>query len=200
MTIRKHLGRDKIQYIMEPKVDGVSISVHYRHGKLALGVTRGDGTEGDDITTNLKTVRAIPLEFVSKNCLKKGAACLLLEVRGEAYMAIKDFEALNRKLAAAGEKPFPTPATPPPARSNNSTHGSSRSAPFAPCFTPPARWTASSSKNIPKCSKPSPIRPAHAKTLVGLRWHRGGFKIYREKVVAHYDEDKDLRRQVAVRD
>ncbi len=56
-TIRKHLGRDKIQYIMEPKVDGVSISVHYRHGKLALGVTRGDGTEGDDITANLKTVR-----------------------------------------------------------------------------------------------------------------------------------------------
>ena len=49
-TIRKHLGRDKIQYIIEPKVDGVSISVHYRHGKLALGVTRGDGTEGDDIT------------------------------------------------------------------------------------------------------------------------------------------------------
>ena len=62
-TIRKHLGRDKIQYIIEPKVDGVSISVHYRHGKLALGVTRGDGTEGDDITANLKTVRGIPLEL-----------------------------------------------------------------------------------------------------------------------------------------
>ena len=44
-------------------MDGVSISVHYRHGKLALGVTRGDGTEGDDITTNLKTVRGIPLSL-----------------------------------------------------------------------------------------------------------------------------------------
>ncbi|HAO81090.1 MAG TPA: hypothetical protein DCQ92_19405, partial [Verrucomicrobia subdivision 3 bacterium] len=66
-TIRKHLGRDKIQYIIEPKVDGVSISVHYRDGKLALGVTRGDGTEGDDITTNLKTVRGIPLELNLKN-------------------------------------------------------------------------------------------------------------------------------------
>ena len=64
-TIRKHLGRDKIQYILEPKVDGVSIGVHYRHGKLALGVTRGDGTEGDDITANLKTVRGIPLELSS---------------------------------------------------------------------------------------------------------------------------------------
>ena len=62
-TIRKHLGRDKIQYIIEPKVDGVSISVHYRDGKFALGVTRGDGTEGDDITANLKTVRGIPLEL-----------------------------------------------------------------------------------------------------------------------------------------
>src|SRR6185436_15100787 len=62
-TIRKHLGRDKVQYIIEPKVDGVSVSVHYRHGKLALGVTRGDGTEGDDITTNLKTVRGIPWEL-----------------------------------------------------------------------------------------------------------------------------------------
>ena len=64
-TIRKHLGRDNIEYVIEPKVDGVSISVHYRHGKLALGVTRGDGTEGDDITANLKTVRAIPLELAS---------------------------------------------------------------------------------------------------------------------------------------
>ena len=64
-TIRKQLGRDKIQYIIEPKVDGVSISVHYRDGKLALGVTRGDGTEGDDITTNLKTLRSIPLELSS---------------------------------------------------------------------------------------------------------------------------------------
>ena len=62
-TIRKHLGRDKVQYVLEPKVDGVSIGVHYRNGKLSLGVTRGDGTEGDDITANLKTVRSIPLEL-----------------------------------------------------------------------------------------------------------------------------------------
>ncbi len=100
-TIRKHLGRDHVEYVMEPKVDGVSISVHYHHGKLALGVTRGDGTEGDDITTNLKTVRAIPLELKMKN------PPALLEVRGEAYMAIKEFEAINARLAAAGEKPFP---------------------------------------------------------------------------------------------
>src|SRR5450432_2691456 len=66
-TIRKHLGHNKIQYVIEPKVDGVSISLHYRRGKRTLGVTRGDGTEGDDITTNLKTVRGIPLELNIKN-------------------------------------------------------------------------------------------------------------------------------------
>ena len=66
-TIRKQLGRDHVEYVIEPKVDGVSISVHYRKGKLALGVTRGDGVFGDDITVNLRTVRAIPLELNLKN-------------------------------------------------------------------------------------------------------------------------------------
>src|SRR4051812_16124915 len=78
-TIRKQLGRNQVQYVMEPKVDGVSISLHYRDGKLALGVTRGDGTAGDDITTNLKTLRTIPRELHLKN------PPALLEVRGEAY-------------------------------------------------------------------------------------------------------------------
>jgi len=110
MTIRRHLGRDKIQYIIEPKVDGVSVSVHYRHGKLALGVTRGDGMEGDDITTNLKTVRGIPLELQcsagvspaasKRNNDRRDACATLLEVRGEAYISIKDFDALNAKFAA----------------------------------------------------------------------------------------------------
>jgi DNA ligase (NAD+) len=99
--IRKHLGRERVEYVMEPKVDGVSIGVHYRHGKLALGVTRGDGQTGDDVTANLRTVRAIPLELNLKN------PPALLEVRGEAYIATEDFDKLNRKFAAAGEKAFP---------------------------------------------------------------------------------------------
>ena len=125
-TIRKHLGRDKVQYIIEPKVDGVSLSVHYRDGKFDLGVTRGDGTEGDDITTNLKTVRGIPLSLETSHrgteaqrkqtvSAKSDSATLwlggkmpaLLEVRGEAYISIKDFDALNAKFAAEGEKAFP---------------------------------------------------------------------------------------------
>ncbi len=100
-TIKKYLGTDRVEYVLEPKVDGVSIGVHYRDGKFALGVTRGDGQYGDDITVNLRTVRAIPLELNLKN------PPALLEVRGEAYMSTKDFEVLNRNLEAAGEKSFP---------------------------------------------------------------------------------------------
>ena len=100
-TIRKHLGTDRVEYVLEPKVDGVSIGVQYRDGKLALAVTRGDGQNGDDITANIRTVRAIPLE------LKLKSPPPLLEVRGEAYMANKDFDALNAKLESSGEKSFP---------------------------------------------------------------------------------------------
>jgi DNA ligase (NAD+) len=100
-TIRKQLGESQIDYVLEPKVDGVSISLHYRHGKLALGVTRGDGREGDDITANLRQIPGIPHE------LKLNPAPALLEVRGEAYISQKDFAAINAKLAAAGEDPFP---------------------------------------------------------------------------------------------
>lgn len=99
--IRKQLGGAEVPLIMEPKVDGVSISLHYHHGKLALGVTRGDGKFGDDITTNLRTLRSIPLE------LNMADPPELLEVRGEAYIAIKDFDAMNKAMVAEGEKPFP---------------------------------------------------------------------------------------------
>ena len=100
-SIGKQLGRAEVEYLVEPKVDGVSLSVHYRDGKLERAVTRGDGSYGDDITANIRTVRAIPLELRTKN------PPALLEVRGEAYMANKDFDALNAKLAAAGEKTLP---------------------------------------------------------------------------------------------
>ncbi len=100
-TIRKLLGRDRVEYVMEPKVDGVSIGVHYRDGLLAQGVTRGDGRFGDDITGNLRTVRAIPLRLSMKNPPP------LFEVRGEAYISTEDFEKLNAGMEAAGEKVFP---------------------------------------------------------------------------------------------
>jgi len=100
-TIRENLGLSKVEYTLEPKVDGVSIGVHYRYGKLTMGVTRGDGAEGDDITANLMTIRGIPQILNLEN------PPALLEVRGEAYIPLVEFDALNARLDAAGEKPFP---------------------------------------------------------------------------------------------
>jgi DNA ligase (NAD+) len=190
-TTRKHLGRDKIQYVMEPKVDGVSISVHYRHGKLALGVTRGDGTEGDDITTNLKTVRAIPLELNLKN------PPALLEVRGEAYMPVKEFDAINKKLEAAGEKPFPN--------ARNATAGTLKQLDPKLVAQRPIRavFYATGAVDGIQFKKHSEMLEALAQfglPTQKLWWVCDGIeevlKIYRENVVAHYDEDKDLRRQL----
>src|SRR5205809_1216091 len=190
-TIRKHLGRDKIQYVMEPKVDGVSISVHYRHGKLALGVTRGDGAEGDDITANLKTVRSIPLELKTKNRLA------LIEVRGEAYMATKDFEAINAKLAAAGEKPFPN--------ARNAAAGTLKQLDPRLVAQRPIRavFYATGACDGIEFRKHSEMLEALGRfglPTQKLWWVCDGIdevlKIYGGKVVAHYDEDRDLRRQV----
>jgi DNA ligase (NAD+) len=190
-TIRKHLGRDRIEYIMEPKVDGVSISVHYRRGKLALGVTRGDGTEGDDITTNLKTVRGIPLELNLKN------PPALLEVRGEAYMATDEFEAVNAKLAAAGEKPFPN--------ARNATAGTLKQLDPRLVAQRPIRavFYATGAIDGIEFKKHSEMLETLARfglPTQKLWWVCDGIeevlKIYADKVVAHYDEDRDLRRQL----
>ncbi|HZL79460.1 MAG TPA: NAD-dependent DNA ligase LigA, partial [Candidatus Limnocylindrales bacterium] len=190
-TIRKHLGRDKIQYIIEPKVDGVSISVHYRHGKLALGVTRGDGTAGDDITTNLKTIRGIPLELNLKN------PPALLEVRGEAYMANKEFDALNAKFAAAGEKSFPN--------ARNATAGTLKQLDPRLVAKRPIRavFYGTGACDGIEFRKHSEMLEALARfglPTQKLWWVCDGIeevlKIYADKVVAHYDEDRDLRRQL----
>jgi DNA ligase (NAD+) len=100
-TIRELLAKDSVDYVMEPKIDGVSISVHYRRGKLELGATRGDGQYGDDITANIKAIKAIPMTLDMKEPPE------LLEVRGEAYMPLTAFEALNKKLQADGMETFP---------------------------------------------------------------------------------------------
>lgn len=92
------------EYIVEPKIDGVSISVHYVDGLLTLGVTRGDGEEGDDITANLRTIPDIPLRLAFE-----GTPPHLLEIRGEAYMIEADRIAMNESLRERGEKTFANP-------------------------------------------------------------------------------------------
>lgn len=105
--VRKLLACDKVAYVLEPKVDGVSISVRYEQGVFTVGATRGDGTTGDAITANLKTIRCIPLRLHPLESTLPLPR--IFEVRGEAYMPPREFEKLNQRRAAAGEERFANP-------------------------------------------------------------------------------------------
>jgi len=102
--IRRILGARPFSYIVEPKIDGVAISLRYHNGLLVVGSTRGDGRVGDDITANLRTIRTIPLRLQWK-----GTPPPVLEVRGEVYMTKDAFARLNEERLAAGEVPFANP-------------------------------------------------------------------------------------------
>ena len=93
----------EIDYACEPKLDGVAVSLLYRDGLLVRGATRGDGTVGEDITVNVRTINSIPLKLVGDNIPS------LLEVRGEIYLPRAGFESINAKAIAAGEKTFVNP-------------------------------------------------------------------------------------------
>ena len=99
--LEKHLPSEEIELIIEPKVDGVAISLLYERGRLQYAATRGDGRTGDDVTQNILTIRGIPRE------LKSGPD--LLEVRGEVYMTREGFKKLNEERAAAGLPEFANP-------------------------------------------------------------------------------------------
>ena len=104
--MRNHLAREGIseprfQFVVEPKIDGLAISLVYRDGVLERGATRGNGEIGEDVTHNLRTIGAIPLRIHD--------APALVEVRGEIYMSLRDFTALNERRAEAGESTFMNP-------------------------------------------------------------------------------------------
>ncbi len=101
---------EKAQFVVEPKIDGLSVVLHYRDGFFTQGATRGDGEVGEDITSNLKTIRAIPLKIPVAELEVTGYKLpRYLVLRGEAFIPIKDFETLNRKLEEAGEKTYLNP-------------------------------------------------------------------------------------------
>ena len=101
--VRDGLDGGKPEYVIEPKFDGLAISLLYRDGVLVQAATRGDGTTGEDVTQNVKTVANIPLRLHGENTPE------LIEVRGEVLMLKADFAALNKRQAENGQKPFANP-------------------------------------------------------------------------------------------
>jgi len=99
--VKKGLGVDEVEYEAELKIDGVSIDLLYENGALARAATRGDGVRGDDVTVNVRTVRALPLKITTK--LKR------VEVRGEIYISAGDFKILNDQLEEAGQPVLANP-------------------------------------------------------------------------------------------
>lgn len=99
--IRKDLPSEDLQYVAELKIDGVALSLTYENGLLVRGVTRGDGVQGEDITTNVKTIQSIPIRLHEPidHC----------EIRGEVYLNHKTFDALNEQREQEGENPFANP-------------------------------------------------------------------------------------------
>ncbi len=106
---------ERASFVVEPKIDGLSVVLHYRNGLFVQGATRGDGEIGEDITANLRTVNAIPLKIpVASNPSPTGGGAGVrfpdyLVVRGEVFIPIKEFEKLNWKLEQAGEKTYLNP-------------------------------------------------------------------------------------------
>jgi DNA ligase (NAD+) len=107
--LRRLLPDQKLEWVVEPKIDGVAVSLRYEEGKLVLGATRGDGTTGDDITANLRTIRSVPLDLKSKRASASMAVPRLLEVRGEVYLPIDRFQKANAERLAHNEVPFANP-------------------------------------------------------------------------------------------
>ena len=103
LRTKDRLGVAVVQYCAEPKIDGVAISLVYESGSLARAATRGDGSVGEDVTQNVKTIESVPL------VLQGHAYPDLLEVRGEVYLARSVFHEMNVRLEANGEKPFANP-------------------------------------------------------------------------------------------
>lgn len=112
--VHRSLGRADVPLVVEPKIDGVAVSLRYEACRLMQALTRGDGQRGDDITVNIRTIRAVPLQL---NAPDAGAADgpahsrmpHVLEVRGEVFMSNSEFAALNQQREAAGLEPFANP-------------------------------------------------------------------------------------------
>ena len=158
--IKERLNVDvthKIAYVCEPKLDGVAVSLIYKNGTLVRGATRGDGSVGEDITANVRTINSIPLKLQGTNFPE------ILEVRGEIYMPREGFDQLNQKALLSGDKPFVNP--------RNAAAGSLRQLDSKITATRPLEMCAYSTGQFVGGNKPD----SHFQALTHLgHW---GFKI-----------------------
>lgn len=100
--LRKILSGEELIFVMNPKIDGLSMSVVYENGLLIRAATRGDGSTGEDVTANARTIKSLPLKLIGK-------APARLEVRGEVYLDVADFRKMNEAIKEKGEEPFANP-------------------------------------------------------------------------------------------
>jgi len=103
--VQKLLGRDRVTYVCEPKIDGVAVALVYEDGRLTVAATRGDGVTGENVTAGVRTIRSVPLTLRDD----ERAVPTLLEVRGEIYLPLAPFRTLNREREEAGLAPFANP-------------------------------------------------------------------------------------------
>src|SRR5260370_42007855 len=101
-------GRNDVDYVCELKLDGMSLSLGYDHGQLVRGITRGDGSVGEDVTLNVRTVRSVPLS-IPKEKLKKAGIPVDFEVRGELLMPLAAFKKMNEESETKGLSLFANP-------------------------------------------------------------------------------------------
>jgi DNA ligase (NAD+) len=102
--MKRELEIPSVEYSVEPKFDGLSVELRYDHGVFTRGATRGDGTTGEDVTVNLRTIRSLPLQLQAQSGLPDH-----LVVRGEVYMRLDDFQTLNRRITEQGGDAFANP-------------------------------------------------------------------------------------------
>ena len=175
----------RLDYVAEMKIDGLSIALTYEHGRLVRGVTRGDGVRGEDVTHNVRVIKAIPLQL-------RGAAPALVEVRGEVYFPLADFARINDEREAAGLATFANP--------RNAASGAMRTLDSAAVGR---RGLRAFTYQIVQPAGESPLAATHAAMLERLaawscpvesHWHRcAGI----DDVIAFCREWQDRRRTLA---
>lgn len=164
---REGLGKEPVDYACEPKFDGLAITLRYEHGVFVQGATRGDGYSGEDVTQNLRTVRNIPLR------LSGSGVPAVLEVRGEVLMLRRDFERLNERQRAAGDKEFANP--------RNAAAGSLRQLDPKVTAQRPLRFFAYGVADVGAMGAASPAPSFHSETMERLA--RFGFPVAVERTV-----------------